>query len=94
MNSLGKFKFVEDTFERKVLEETFEIISNIEGGWEFFKEFEPHPHKGFMFSEHPILTKIGNAAEAHGHGHSGASWGMTMRTMERIAKDGWGAVCR
>ena len=88
------FSYVKDDFERKVLEETVEIISNIEGGWEFFKEFQPPPHKGFMLSEHPILTKISNAAEARGHGHSGASWGMTLRTMERIAKCGWGAVCK
>ncbi|MDB4588586.1 hypothetical protein N9095_01260 [bacterium] len=94
MSSPGKFDFVEDTFERKVLEETFEIISNIAGGWEFFKNFEPPKHVGFMFSEHPILTKIGNAAEARGHGHSGASWGMTMRVMERVAKYGWEAVCK
>jgi len=79
---------------RKVLEETFEIISNIEGGWEFLKNFKPHQDRGFMFSDHPILTKISDAAETHGHGHSGASWGMTMRVMERIAKGGWEAVCR
>ncbi len=94
MSSPGKFNFVEDTFERKVFEETYQIISNIEGGWEFFKEFEPDQYRGFMFSEHPMLTKIINAAEAMGHGHSGASWGMTMRVMERIAKYGWGAVCK
>jgi hypothetical protein len=94
MSSPGKFNFVEDDFERKVFEETFQIISNIDGGWEFFKNFDPHKHKGFMFSEHPILTKISGTAEAHGHGHSGASWGMTIRLMERIAKDGWEAVCK
>ncbi len=94
MSSPGKFNFVKDNFERKVFEETFQIISNIDGGWEFLKNFEPHKNKGFMFSEHPILTKISDAAEAHGHGHSGASWAVTMRVMERIAKDGWEAVCK
>ena len=42
-----------------------------------------------MFSEHPMLTNIGDTAESMGHGHSGASWAMTMRTMEHIAKGGW-----
>ena len=89
MSSPGNFDFIKDTFERKVFEETFKIISNIDGAWEFFKTFEPNKNSGFMFSEHPILTKVSNAAEARGHGHSGASWGMTMRTMECIAKSGW-----
>ena len=80
------FSYVKDDFERKVLEETVEIISNIDGAWEFLKDFEPRPYAGFMLSEHPILTKISNAAEARGHGHSGASWGTIMRVMERIAK--------
>jgi hypothetical protein len=42
-----------------------------------------------MFSDHPILSEISRAVERCKHGHSGASWGMTMRTMECIAKRGW-----
>lgn len=80
------FNYVKDNFERKVFEETFEIISNINGAWEFLKDFEPDRYKGFMFSSHPILNKIFQASEKYGHGHSGASWAMTMRVMERIAK--------
>ena len=92
MNSMypqGKFNFVKDDFIKKVFEETYQIISNIDGAWEFLKNFEPHQNRGFMFSEHHMLTKISNAVESYGHGHSGASWAMTMRTMECIAKDGW-----
>tara|TARA_R110002072_G_scaffold280876_1_gene443313 strand:+ start:6280 stop:6573 length:294 start_codon:yes stop_codon:yes gene_type:complete len=89
MNSPGKFNFVKDVYTKKVFEETFQIISNIDGGWEFLKTFEPHKNKGFMFSDHPILSNISRAVEKCNHGHSGASWGMTMRTMECIAKNGW-----
>jgi len=80
------FSYVKDDYERKVLEETFEIISNIDGAWEFLKDFEPLHNKGFMFSSHPMLNKIFQASEERGHGHSGASWALTMRIMESIAK--------
>jgi hypothetical protein len=52
--------------------------------WEWLKNYEPEGGKGFMFSQHPNLTRI-NTAMKYG-GHSGASYGWTMRTMEQIAK--------
>ena len=89
MNSPGDFDFIKDVYTKKVFEETFQIISNIDGAWEFLKTFEPNKNSGFMFSDHPILSEISRAVERCKHGHSGASWGMTMRTMECIAKRGW-----
>jgi hypothetical protein len=55
--------------------------------WEWLRDYTPEEGKGFMFSEHPNLVKI-NAAMKFG-GHSGSSYGWTMRQMEYIAKHGW-----
>lgn len=55
--------------------------------WDWLREYTPEDGKGFMFSEHPNLTRINNAMKYTGH--SGASYGWTMRQMEYIAKHGW-----
>lgn len=55
--------------------------------WEWLRDYTPGDGKGFMFSDHPNLEKI-NAAMKYG-GHSGSSYGWTMRQMEYIAKHGW-----
>ena len=55
--------------------------------WEWLRDYTPEDNKGYMFSNHPNLTKI-NLAMKYG-GHSGASYGWTMKQMEYIAKHGW-----
>jgi hypothetical protein len=42
---------------------------------------------GFMFSQHPMIGAISSYMKYEGH--SGASYAMTMRQMEFIAKNGW-----
>ena len=74
-----------DELIRTTFEKTEKIISGIDGGWEFMKTFTPSDEEGFMFSKHPILTKIYEESERQRIGHSGASWGMTMRAMQVIA---------
>jgi hypothetical protein len=56
--------------------------------WDWLKTYEPEEYKGFMFSTHPNLNKIGN--NMYG-GHSGASYAWTMRQLEYIAKNGFEA---
>lgn len=55
--------------------------------WDWLRDYTPEDGKGFMFSEHPNLTRINNAMKYGGH--SGSSHGWTMRNMEYIAKHGW-----
>jgi hypothetical protein len=54
--------------------------------WDWLREFKPHSNEGFMFSTHPNLSRINEKVT---YEHSGASYGMTMRIMESIAKLGW-----
>jgi len=53
--------------------------------WKFLKEYSPPEGEGFMFCDNPIISNIGNNMES---GHSGSSFGWTMRNLEFIAKNG------
>jgi hypothetical protein len=55
--------------------------------WKWLAEYTPEEGKGFVFSQHPNLDRINGAMKYQGH--SGGSYGWTMRQMEYIAKHGW-----
>lgn len=55
--------------------------------WSFFQSFEPDKDKGFMFERNETLQKI--SKELDSDGHSGASFAITMRSMQLIAQKGW-----
>jgi hypothetical protein len=55
-------------------------------GWEFLKNHNP---RSFMMDDPPEKLKEINRIMKYGH--SGASYGWTMRHMEAIAKEGWAA---
>ena len=82
-----------DSHDMEMLVSAFNAISSVEGGWEFLKSYSPPEGEGFMFVRNPpeILDAINAAiSDAYG-GHSGSSYGWTMRQMESIAKKGWDA---
>jgi len=60
------------------------------GGLEFMKTYVPT--KGFMFSDHPTLHEIGSKIDRDGTiGHSGSSYGWTMRQVQYICRNGFNA---
>ena len=62
-------------------------VRNTPGGWEFMKTYDPP--SGFMFSTNPKLAEIQSKIDQDGTiGHSGWSYGLTMRLVERIVKNG------
>ncbi len=79
------FSFIKDDSSRYYVQDAYNAISAVDGGWAFLKEFIPAANEGFMFSRHPMLDKINALLD---DGHSGASYGWTMRQMEHIAKYG------
>jgi hypothetical protein len=85
MESSIDFSFIKDESSRFYIENAYNAVSSVDGGWEFMKTFTPEDKKGFMFSTHPMLTKIGEKLD---DGHSGSSYGWTMRNIEYIAKHG------
>ena len=58
------------------------------GLWGWLKEFNPRADEGFMFSSHSNIDVISSHMKLADQ-HSGASFALTMRTMEYIAKNGW-----
>lgn len=57
----------------------------ITDAWEYMSRYTPPTEKGFMFSDDTIMNEIGRNMKI---GHSGTSYGHTMRQLEFIAKNG------
>ena len=80
----GEFAYVKDVWMREMLVNAWQAITNTEL-WDFVKE----DIESFGFSQDPRVLRIGNKMIELGYnGHSGASFGYTMRTMQFIAKYG------
>lgn len=78
-------------WDKQMIQSAFEAIESVPDGWEFLRTYDPG-HGGFMFSSPPPkMEEINKAVLDRYGGHSGASYGMTMRNMEFIAKQGWDA---
>jgi len=82
-----------DSMSKDMLISAYNAISNVEGGWDFLATYSPPKDEGFMFVNPmpPMLQKIHDAVLEAESGHSGASYGWTMRQIEYIAKNGWDA---
>jgi hypothetical protein len=80
----GDFSFVKDASVREMFDDAYKAITTAEA-WEFV-ERDPGSG-GFMFSSDPYSAAISKAMKYDGH--SGASYGWTMRVMQQIARGGW-----
>jgi hypothetical protein len=88
-NSDFSFEFIPDSHTRGVLANGYRAVTELEL-WSWLKDFEPSVSTGFMFSEHPNVIKIGNKMESlpDAPGHSGSSFGFTLRHLQYMAKHG------
>lgn len=82
----SKYLKLYSDFEAMMLQDADDAITKCDL-WEWLASYTPEEGKGFMFSNHPNLTKIDAALKYQGH--SGSSYGWTMRTMQRVARLGW-----
>jgi len=80
----GQFEFINEN-ERIMYTTAHSAISQLEL-WDFMaKDIE-----SYMFSSNPKVGKIYEKIEELGYkGHSGASFGCTMRDMQSIAQNGY-----
>jgi hypothetical protein len=79
-----------DEHDKEMLSSGFQAVDSVEGGWEFLRTYDPPEDKGFMFSlPTGKRAEIDEAISARYGGHSGSSYGWTMRNLEAIAKMGW-----
>ena len=80
----GRFEYVKDSWQREMFVNAWQAITITET-WDFVKQ----PIDSFMWSNDKRVSIIGNKMEELGYGgHSGASFGCTMRTMQFIANHG------
>ena len=81
----GNFSFIKDSMWRVMCEEMYAAVTAADA-WTSMKE-DPGDG-GFMFSGAPVVARV----SAHLNdtvGHSGSSFGITMRAMQRLARVGW-----
>ena len=83
---LNTFDFIQNDTERILYETALTAITQLEL-WAFMKNFPEN--ENFMFSNCEEVSQIYNKIEELGYsGHSGSSFGITMRVMEYISKYG------
>jgi hypothetical protein len=86
------FEFADD-WGRPYFKSAHKAISRCEL-WNWLQNYEPEKERGFMFARNvPELDRLNEEMEKDpvNGGHSGASYGCTMRNMEFIAKNGYQA---
>lgn len=82
-------------WERGVIESGFKAVQSVEGAWEYLKTYDPPADQGFMFSvPPPKMEEINVAIDREYGGHSGGSYGHTMRILQFIAQKGWDAYAQ
>lgn len=82
-----KFNFVTNVMERTVLMDAYDAVNEL-NLWEYLKEntFESFTYyNGPNQKLHDQLLEKADKSNIH----SGASYGITMRNMEKIAKEGF-----
>lgn len=80
----GKFEYIKSNHERMMLANAFEAISST-NNWDFVNR----NIDSFMFSSDERTKQIYNKMEELGfYGHSGCSFGITMRNMQFLIQNG------
>jgi hypothetical protein len=70
-----------------MLEAAIKAINQLEA-WDELAHYSPPRNKGFMFDDSEFIKKINQKIAEFYDGHSGSSYGWTMRQIEYIAKNG------
>lgn len=80
------FTEIYENYEVEMLQDAYDTINRLDL-WDWLKQFKPHSNEGFTFSSAIEIAMISNAL--HYQGHSGRTFGWTMRVMHDIAQNGW-----
>lgn len=84
--------FIRDKWDADMLRDAIRAVVRVERSpemqakefdvWKFMSTYDPPERSGFMFSDHPITNRIMHSMEV---GHSGTSYGFTMRHLQLFA---------
>jgi hypothetical protein len=87
--------FIKDSWNADMLRDAIRAVVRVERSpdmqakefdvWMFMSTYDPPEGRGFMFSDHPITTRVMQSMEV---GHSGTSYGFTMRHLQYFARNG------
>lgn len=86
----SNFDFVKDKSERDFLRSAHKAITLCEL-WDWLRIYQPSKDRGFMLSNAPELDKLQEEMwkDPINENHSGISYGIIIREMEYIAKNGY-----
>jgi hypothetical protein len=87
MATRGDFSFISDSSQRIMLEDMYAAVEKADA-WEDLRA-DPGPG-GFMYGAHDLVTRIDRKLIDR-IGHSGATFGITLRSIQYIAIHGWEA---
>jgi hypothetical protein len=79
----GRFDYIESSNEKNMLVNGYQAINTLEL-WNYMKK----DTDSYMWSSDRETRMIGEKMSELGAGHSGFSFGWTMRTLQYIAKNG------
>lgn len=81
-----RMDFIENANDREMLENAVLTINQLEL-WDWLRKFD---NDSFMYSSDPNIQRTIRKMEENGYsGHSGSSFGCTMRNLQYIAKHGY-----
>ena len=70
--------------DREMLENAHMVIDRMEK-WEFLKNYNPDPNKGFLWDDDETINKIKSEIDKDYPYHSGASIAFVMRVMKNTS---------
>jgi hypothetical protein len=88
--SFGDVSFLDCSISRSALGKALSVIDK--NDLEFLRTYTPPSDKGFVWTpkhQKPAHLKDIEDRVGNSDGHSGTSFGWTMRALEAIAKEGW-----
>jgi hypothetical protein len=71
--------------DKEILDRAQKVITKLKM-WKFLKNYELHSNTGFCYCTNKTILNIMNEIQKDYDGHSGASMGITMRNLHKIAK--------
>ncbi len=84
---LPDFSFTKFPSDAEMLSSAYSVITNLEK-WDFLRNYIVEPGNGFCLDRNPIVMEIMDEICEKHPVHSGSTMGITMRSMEYIAKHG------
>jgi len=85
--NFGDYSWMKDASSREICVDAHKAITDL-GLWDWMKTVTAPADKGFTYW-YPRPAELEKIDALLTSGHSGSSYGWTMRQMEYIAKNGW-----